>query len=166
MMKDSEPQSAQANPLSSITRRTHPTLSPETYRLADYLYCCCAEEPASPVFPAPASSAPEPEESPATGPEEKGVARSSGSDTWGSDAWGSEAEGAEAGTDVAAADAEAGMGTEEADAEAGADADAVPAAATEAGMGAPPPRTAEGFPGPVSFAEPFPEPSSRVSPEP
>jgi hypothetical protein len=36
MMKDTEPQSAQANPLPSITRRTHPALSPETCMLADY----------------------------------------------------------------------------------------------------------------------------------
>jgi hypothetical protein len=35
-MKDTEPQSAQANPLPSITRRTHPALSPETCMLADY----------------------------------------------------------------------------------------------------------------------------------
>ena len=36
MMKNPEPQSAQANPLPSITRRTHPALSPETCMLANY----------------------------------------------------------------------------------------------------------------------------------
>jgi hypothetical protein len=37
MMKDpTEPQLLQATPLPSISRRRHPTLSPETYMLADY----------------------------------------------------------------------------------------------------------------------------------
>jgi hypothetical protein len=36
MMKDPEPQSLQAAPLPSISRRRHHARSPETYMLADY----------------------------------------------------------------------------------------------------------------------------------
>src|SRR5829696_4311284 len=149
MIKDPEPHLLQAIPLPSISWRTHHAHSPETYMPADYLYCSCAADPASPVSPAPASCPPEPEEPPRAGAEEKGAAR--GSDTWGFDAGGSDATGSDAGGSDAEG-AEAGTDAEDADA----DADA------EAGTDAPPARPAEGVPEPV----PFPTLSPRVLPKP
>jgi hypothetical protein len=62
MIKDQEPQLLQVTSLLSISWRRHPARSPETYIPADYWYCCCAADPASPVSPAPASWPPEPED--------------------------------------------------------------------------------------------------------
>jgi len=62
MIKDQEPQLLQVTSLLSISWRRHPARSPETYIPADYWYCYCAADPASPVSPAPASWPPEPED--------------------------------------------------------------------------------------------------------
>lgn len=145
-MKDPEPQLLQAVPLPTISRRRHHARYPETYMLADYWYCCCEADPASPVSPAPASWPPEPEEPPGTGTEEKVAARGSGSDSWGFDAGGSDATGSDAtGSDPEGS--EAAAKAEEAEA-AGADADAD---AEEAGTDAPPERSALGMPESVPF---------------
>jgi hypothetical protein len=74
IIKDSEPHSLQANPLSSITRRRHHARSPETYMLADYWYCSCAADSPAPGFIVPAAWPPEPEEPSGAWDEEKGAA--------------------------------------------------------------------------------------------
>ena len=135
MMKDPEPQLLQAVPLPTISQRRYHARYPETYMLADYWYCCCEADPASPVSPAPASWPPEPEEPPGTGTEEKVAARGSSSDSWVFDAGGSDATGADAtGSDPEGSEAAAKAGEAEA-----------------AGTDAPPARSALGMPEPVPF---------------
>ena len=73
-MKDTGPRLSQANPLPSITRRTHPALSPETRTSSYYRYCPWAADSTVPVLFVPASRPPEPEKPPGAGDDAEGVA--------------------------------------------------------------------------------------------
>jgi len=143
MMKDPEPQSAQATHLPSITRRRHPALSPETRTLAYYRYCSWAGDSTTTVLVVPpAFLPPEPEVPPGTGDAEAEGAAPEGSSACGADAQVPDATGSDAWAS-GVADAEAGV---DAEGDADAEADAEGGADEEAGTYAPPASSTDGMP--------------------